>query len=44
MRVLVTGATGFVSSAVETYPSAEAVKAYQRVAEGKALFHAVLST
>jgi D-arabinose 1-dehydrogenase-like Zn-dependent alcohol dehydrogenase len=32
---------GKVKSIIETYPLAEAVKAYQRVAEGKARFRAV---
>jgi alcohol dehydrogenase len=34
---------GKVKSIIETYPLAEAVKAYQRVAEGKARFRAVLT-
>src|SRR6266516_6244274 len=34
-------AQGKVKSIVETYPLAEATKAYQRVAEGKARFRAV---
>ncbi len=34
---------GKVKSIVETYPLAEAAKAYQRVAEGKARFRAVLT-
>ena len=34
---------GKVKSTVETYPLAEAAKAYQRVAEGKARFRAVLT-
>ncbi|OLB32113.1 MAG: hypothetical protein AUH13_05595 [Acidobacteria bacterium 13_2_20CM_58_27] len=36
-------AQGKVKSIVETYPLAEATKAYQRVAEGKARFRAVLT-
>jgi len=36
-------AQGKVKSIVETYPLAEAAKAYQRVAEGKARFRAVLT-
>ena len=36
-------ALGKVKSVVETYPLAEAAKAYQRVAEGKARFRAVLT-
>ena len=36
-------AQGKVKSIIETYPLAEAVKAYQRVAEGKARFRAVLT-
>ena len=36
-------AKGKVKTIVETYPLAEAAKAYQRVAEGKARFRAVLT-
>lgn len=36
-------AQGKVKTIVETYPLAEAPKAYQRVVDGKARFHAVLS-
>jgi D-arabinose 1-dehydrogenase-like Zn-dependent alcohol dehydrogenase len=36
-------AQGKVKSIIETYPLAEAAKAYQRVAEGKARFRAVLT-
>ena len=36
-------AQGKVKSIIETYPLAEASKAYQRVAEGKARFRAVLT-
>ena len=36
-------AEGKVKSIVETYPLAEATKAYQRVAEGKTRFRAVLT-
>jgi alcohol dehydrogenase len=36
-------ARGKVKSVVETYPLAEAAKAYERVAEGKARFRAVLT-
>jgi D-arabinose 1-dehydrogenase-like Zn-dependent alcohol dehydrogenase len=36
-------ARGKVKSIIETYPLAEAPKAYQRVAEGKARFRAVLT-
>jgi D-arabinose 1-dehydrogenase-like Zn-dependent alcohol dehydrogenase len=34
---------GKVKSIVETYPLAEAAKAYERVAEGKTRFHAALT-
>jgi len=34
---------GKVKSIIETYPLAEAAKAYERVAEGKARFRAVLT-
>ena len=36
-------AQGKVKSIIETYPLAEAAKAYERVAEGKARFRAVLT-
>jgi D-arabinose 1-dehydrogenase-like Zn-dependent alcohol dehydrogenase len=36
-------AQGKVKSIIETYPLAEAVKAYERVAEGKTRFRAVLT-
>ena len=36
-------AQGKVTTIVETYPLAEAAKAYERVAEGKARFRAVLT-
>jgi D-arabinose 1-dehydrogenase-like Zn-dependent alcohol dehydrogenase len=36
-------AQGKVKTIVETYPLAEAAKAYQRVVEGKARFRAVLT-
>ena len=36
-------AQGKVKTIVETYPLAEAAKAYERVAEGKARFRAVLT-
>ena len=36
-------AQGKVKTIVETYPLAEAPKAYERVAEGKARFRAVLT-
>jgi D-arabinose 1-dehydrogenase-like Zn-dependent alcohol dehydrogenase len=36
-------AQGKVKSIIETYPLAQAPKAYQRVAEGKARFRAVLT-
>jgi D-arabinose 1-dehydrogenase-like Zn-dependent alcohol dehydrogenase len=36
-------ARGKVKTIVETYPLAEAAKAYERVAEGKARFRAVLT-
>ena len=36
-------ARGKVKTIVETYPLAEAAKAYQRVAEGKTRFRAVLT-
>jgi D-arabinose 1-dehydrogenase-like Zn-dependent alcohol dehydrogenase len=36
-------AQGKVRTVVETYPLAEAAKAYQRVAQGKARFRAVLT-
>jgi D-arabinose 1-dehydrogenase-like Zn-dependent alcohol dehydrogenase len=36
-------AKGKVKVVTETYPLAEAAKAYQRVAEGKARFRAVLT-
>jgi len=36
-------AQGKVKSIIETYPLVEAPKAYQRVAEGKARFRAVLT-
>jgi len=36
-------AQGKIKSMIETYPLAETVKAYQRVAEGKARFRAVLN-
>jgi len=36
-------AKGKVKTVVETYPLAEAQKAYERVAEGKARFRAVLT-
>jgi D-arabinose 1-dehydrogenase-like Zn-dependent alcohol dehydrogenase len=36
-------AKGKVKTIVETYPLAEAAKAYQRVVDGKARFRAVLT-
>jgi len=36
-------AQGKVKTIVETYPLAEAAKAYERVAEGRARFRAVLT-
>jgi dehydrogenase len=36
-------AQGKVKTIIETYPLAEAAKAYQRVADGKARFRAVLT-
>jgi D-arabinose 1-dehydrogenase-like Zn-dependent alcohol dehydrogenase len=36
-------AQGRVKSIIETYPLAEAAKAYERVAEGKTRFRAVLT-
>ena len=36
-------AQGKVKSIIETYPLAEATKAYQRVADGKTRFRAVLT-
>jgi len=36
-------ATGKVKAIIETYPLAEAAKAYERVAEGKTRFRAVLT-